>query len=95
MPETGDRMEGSGMSKQNKPQGQPVKAEQKQPTIPGYRRCPLCWGGNGGYGVAYRTNGNTRYYRCCRGEKSCGHTWTATLQVVRVEHRVVELDGER
>lgn len=71
-------------------------------TIEDYRHCPLCWEGNGGYGVAYSTNGRTRYYKCCKTAKEgspgpCGHTWTALvkLEVIRVEHRVVQIEGQR
>lgn len=58
-----------------------------------YRRCPVCWNGSGGYGVAYSTQGRTRYYKCCRSESGtpCGHTWTVQVQleVVRIEHHRV------
>jgi len=74
----------------------------KTRVIEEYRHCPICWGGNGGYGTAYSTNGSTRYYKCTRTTKPdgvgpCGHTWTATvrLEVIKVEHRRVHLDGER
>jgi len=66
-----------------------------------YRHCPVCWHGSGGYGVAYSTQGQTRYYKCCKTTKSdtgpCGHTWTATvtLETIKIEHRIVTLDGER
>lgn len=51
--------------------------------IPAHRRCPLCWGGRRGYGVAYSSGPKVTYYRCRRhvdaaGEKQgggCGHTW--------------------
>lgn len=69
--------------------------------IADYRRCPLCWNGSGGYGCAYSTQGKTRYYKCCKTvdpEKvPCGHTWTATvlLETIKIEHKVVTLDGMR
>lgn len=66
-----------------------------------HRHCPLCWTGNGGYGTAYSKHGRTRYYKCDQSTNEnrgpCGHTWTVEvkLEVVKVEHRVVKLDGER
>lgn len=94
------------MSKQ--PQRQPEKIvapvpQQAAPVreIEDFRRCPLCWGGHGGYGVAYSTQGNRRYYRCVKTTNPqhgpCGHTWVAivSLEVIRVESRTVRLDGER
>lgn len=92
------------MSKQGRQDNQPQKSPAaKTPEVAVYRRCPLCWSGNGGYGVAYSTQGLTRYYRCCKatGENGpCGHTWSATIhpqtmEVVKVEHREVRIDGER
>jgi hypothetical protein len=86
----------------------PVAAEftaqpepRKQRTIEPYRHCPLCWEGSGGYGDCYSTQGRTRYYKCCQTTNPdagpCGHTWTVfvKLEVVKIEHRVVTLDGER
>lgn len=80
----------------------PVEAERKPRTIEEYRHCPICWNGNGGFGDCYSTQGRTRYYKCVQttkpdGPGPCGHTWTALvkLEVIRVEHRVVTLDGER
>jgi hypothetical protein len=70
-------------------------------TIEEYRHCPVCWNGNGGYGTAYSTHGRTRYYKCdkcTKGDRGpCGHTWTVEvkLEVIKVEHRIVKLDGER
>lgn len=93
-------MEGRGMSKKQDQK----KAEQipKQRVIEEYRHCPICWGGNGGYGTAYSTQGRTRYYKCDKttkpdGTGPCGHTWTATvtLEAIRIEHRVVEIEGQR
>ena len=79
-----------------------VSQERTPRTIEEYRHCPICWNGHGGYGTCYSTHGRTRYYKCDQttkpdGPGPCGHTWTATvkLEVVRVEHRTVELDGER
>ena len=66
-----------------------------------HRRCPICWEGRGGYGLAYATQGQTRYYRCCKSNKpgpgACGHTWTVRvqLQTIVIQHKVVTLDGER
>lgn len=62
--------------------------------VPKYRQCPLCFNGPmNGTGVAYCTQGSTRYYKC----KCCGHTWTATVktEVINIGHRIVGLDGER
>lgn len=63
-----------------------------------YRRCPLCWERCQGVGCVYSTQGRTRYYKCKRtltDQPPCGYTWTAIVEVVRVEHRVITLDGER
>lgn len=71
------------------------------PEIEEYRRCPLCWSGRTGYGCAYTTEGQKRYYKCVKcvdqTQSPCGHTWTAivTLHSVRVEHRTVRLEGSR
>jgi hypothetical protein len=87
---------GHGMSK--KKQETPPAASR---TIESYRHCPICWEQFGGYGLAYSTQGATRYYKCKKSDKPgcgpCGHTWTATVkvEVLRVEHRPVKLDGER
>jgi hypothetical protein len=70
-------------------------------SIPEYRRCPICWNGRGGYGLAYSTQGSTRYYKCKKSTKPepgpCGHTWTATvrMEVIKIEHREVTIDGKR
>ena len=81
---------------------QPVVPEQRKRVIEAYRHCPMCWSGNGGYGDCYSTQGKTRYYKCVQttkpeGAGPCGHTWTATvtLETIKVEHRIVTLDGER
>lgn len=104
-------MEGTGMSKQRS-HNQPEKPSHPLPPVPPvaavqvkvieeYRRCPVCWSGNGGYGNCYSTQGRTRYYKCCQTTKPdsgpCGHTWTATvlLETIKIEHRRVTLDGER
>jgi len=87
----------------NKKQPEPsqVADAPKQRVIEEYRHCPLCWSGNGGYGTAYSTHGQTRYYKCDQstqpGKGPCGHTWTVLvkLEVMRVEHRVVRPDGLR
>ena len=65
-----------------------------------HRRCPVCWERCKGVGVSYSTQGRTRYYKCKRTLTDlppCGHTWSATVQlhVMKVEHRTIELDGER
>lgn len=66
-----------------------------------HRQCPICWSGCQGYGTAYSTapNGKT-YYRCNKTLTDlppCGHTWTVVVQqhVTVVEHRTVDLDGQR
>jgi hypothetical protein len=74
--------------------------EPRQRVIEDYRHCPICWGGNGGYGTAYSTQGRTRYYKCDKSTTDkgpCGHTWTVLvkLEVIRVEHRVVDVEGQR
>lgn len=105
-----DRTGGNSMSKRK-----PQAAQQQKPTLPAdpapapierqiesYRQCPICWNGRGGYGVAYSTQGNVRYYKCCRckhadGLGPCGHTWSVrvVLSSVVVESRQVFLDGQR
>ena len=101
-------MEGRGMSKKQ-PKQEPkavqvpaqAQEEQSQRSIEDFRHCPICWHGNGGYGCAYSKQGSTRYYKCCKTtnpeKPPCGHTWTAIvkLEVVRVEHRVVSIEGQR
>lgn len=95
-------MEGRGMSKkkpEQKPQETPPQ-EPKQRVIEDHRRCPLCWGGHGGYGTAYSTQGRTRYYKCNQATTDkgpCGHTWTVLvkLEVIKVEHRIVSVEGQR
>ena len=74
-----------------------IDAEETAANIPQYRRCPLCWDGRKGYGVAYSKQGNRRFYKCRKtltDQAACGHTWTAIVQltVVRIEHREVEVD---
>lgn len=83
------------MSKDNRgqqPQGKPAQPTpaSKQPDVPAYRQCPLCYSGQGGIGRAYSTQGRTRYYKC----SNCGHTWTARVvtEVDQVEHRRVDLE---
>jgi hypothetical protein len=97
-------MEGRGMSKKKQrpePKAIEMPVEQPQRAIEEYRHCPICWSGNGGYGCAYSKQGSTRYYKCCKttnpDKSPCGHTWTAIvkLEVVRVEHRVVSIEGQR
>ncbi len=65
-------------------------SEAELPNVPDYRKCGLCYSGHGGVGVAYCTQGRTRYYKC----EHCGNTWTVTvrLEIVRVEQRVVDLE---
>ena len=94
-------MEGRGMSKKldARPVEKPVEKPQQR-VIEEYRQCPLCWGGHGGYGTAYSTQGQTRYYKCNRATTDkgpCGHTWTVVvkLEVIKVEHRVVSVEGQR
>ena len=44
------------------------------------------------------TQGRTRYYKCKRTlteHPPCGHTWTATVEIVKVEYRAVTIDGQR
>ena len=72
----------------------------KVESTPVYRRCPVCWDRCKGVGLTYSTHGSTRYYKCKKSLSDlppCGHTWTATvrLEVLKVEYRSVELDGER
>ena len=69
---------------------------QKIEHIEEHRRCPICWERCKGIGLVYSTQGRKRYYKCKRTQSDmppCGHTWTATVQVVRVEHRVVDIEG--
>ena len=80
------------------PKPAPVATPEPVERIESFRRCPLCWERCKGVGLVYSTQGRTRYYKCKRTLTDlppCGHTWTATVEVVRVEHRVVTLDGER
>lgn len=60
------------------------------PDVAKHRQCPSCYNGLGGVGNVYSTERNKSYYKC----KTCGHTWTATVrrEVVKVEHRTVELE---
>lgn len=71
-------------------------APAKLKSVPIYRQCPICFHGRGGRGKCYSTAGSTRYYKCVYdhdlGDKGgCGHTWTAIVTFVRVEHRPVNL----
>lgn len=51
--------------------------------VKAHRRCPRCWPGRRGFGVAYSSGPRTTYYRCRRhvdaeGNKQgggCGYTW--------------------
>ena len=56
--------------------------------VPAYRHCPLCHGVHRGVGIAYCTQGRTRYYKC----NECAHTWkvTVTTEVESVSHRPVD-----
>ena len=105
MAATSDRTGGRGMSKRQESKQVAQVAATVTPTldkpadsIPWFRRCPLCWEGNGGVGNCYTTNGSTRYYKCCQSIKPdgsfCGHTWTAIVrtEVIRVESRTVQTD---
>lgn len=96
--------EGRGMSKRHQAAVPPkpvpaVIIEQpiaKIEHVEEHRRCPICWDRCKGIGLVYSTQGRTRYYKCKKTQSDlppCGHTWTATVQIVRVEHRTVELDG--
>jgi len=100
------RTAGVGMSKPNGSGKRPenkTTSQQPEPCrqIEDYRKCPVCHEGRGGYGVAYSTQGQTRYYRCCKSNKPngfpCGHTWSVrvVLSSVVVEHKQVFLDGQR
>jgi hypothetical protein len=40
--------------------------------VEAHRRCPLCWGGLRGVGLAVRTAGRTRYYKC-KQHVACTH----------------------
>ena len=98
---------GGGMTKPNSnnkrqpEQKQPASTPEPERRIEDYRKCPVCHEGKGGYGVAYSTQGQTRYYRCCKSNKAdgfpCGHTWSVrvVMSSVVVEHRQVFLDGQR
>ena len=101
MAETKDQMAGRGSNRQPhkapEPQPQPTRTEEIQV----FRRCPISWDLAGGHGVAYSTQGQTRYYKCCRTKSPehppCGHTWSVrvALNIVTLEHKVVSLDGLR
>lgn len=76
---------------------QPTESQQpaKLEHIEEFRRCPICWERCKGVGCVYSTQGQTRYYKCKRTQTEhppCGHTWTARVEVVRVEHRSVVLN---
>lgn len=66
-----------------------------------HRRCPLCWNRAQGYGTAYSTAPNGRsYYKCNQTlteQMPCGHTWSvvASLQTIVVQHREVNIEGQR
>jgi hypothetical protein len=90
------------MSKKQQPEKPVQKPIEKPQTrvIEEHRHCPLCWGGHGGYGTAYSTQGQTRYYKCKQATTDkgpCGHTWTVLvkLEVIKVEHRIVSVEGQR
>jgi hypothetical protein len=101
MAETKDQMAGRGSNRQPhkapEPQPQPARAEEIQP----WRRCPICWDRAGGHGVAYSTQGQVRYYKCCRTRSPehppCGHTWTFrfALNIMTLEHKTPIVDGLR
>lgn len=72
--------------------------------IPAERRCPLCWNGRRGVGVAYHTDRQTRYYKCVRStrrddqdkpELGCGHTWSVRVvrEVGAIRHRTIDVRG--
>ncbi len=90
------------VAKEHLPEVKAIEPETINPaSIADCRRCPICWGGNGGYGDCRSTQGGTRYYKCMRtldpNKPPCGHTWTAQVQLIvtKIEHKVVTLDGER
>jgi hypothetical protein len=101
MAETKDQMAGRGSNRQPhkapEPQPQPARSEEIQP----WRRCPICWDRAGGHGVAYSTQGQVRYYKCCRTRSPehppCGHTWTFrfALNIMTLEHKTPIVDGLR
>lgn len=100
----GVQMGERGMSKKQQKATGSADAEtpSRRKTIEPHRHCPICWNGNGGYGSAYSKHGRTTYYKCDQVREGsdkgpCGHTWTAVIKIeaVRVEHRVVNVDGER
>jgi hypothetical protein len=90
---------GSSKRPENKTSAQQPAETSRQ--IEDYRKCPVCHDGRGGYGVAYSTQGQTRYYRCCKSNRPdgfpCGHTWSVrvVLSSVVVEHKQVFIDGQR
>jgi len=102
MKEQGGQMgeRGTNKKRDEKPVEKPIEKPQPR-VIEDFRHCPICWSGNGGYGTAYSTHGRTRYYKCDKTTKEdrgpCGHTWTVEvkLEVIKVEHRIVKMDGER
>ena len=95
-----DQTAGRGSNQQQPTQQQP-KPTAQQEEIQAWRRCPICWDRAGGYGIAYSTQGQTRYYKCCRTQRPdappCGHTWSVRVQLnaVILEHKTVSLDGLR
>jgi len=89
-----------GQQQAPKPRQEPAAPAERE--IEAYRRCPVCWNGRGGYGVAYSTQGSVRYYKCCKSRNAdglgpCGHTWSVrvVLSSVVVESRQIFLDGQR
>ncbi len=60
-----------------------LASAEAEAAIESYRRCPRCWGVHRGYGIAQRTWGRTRYYKCVAalGEAwdGCGHNWKIRL----------------
>lgn len=100
LPETTEEIAPITQVESDAPPQDPMTIELGESDVPLHRRCPLCWEGNKGIGKAYSKQGRTRYYKCARtlrGAPPCGFTWTATvkIEVTKVEHRIVELDGER
>lgn len=66
--------------------------------IEAYRRCPLCWGERGGYGIASSTQGRRRFYKCKKSTKpewgGCGFNWHCVIepaQVVNISAQNVDL----
>ncbi len=55
--------------------------------VPAYRKCGICSEGLGGVGIAYCTQGRTRYYKCDK----CANTWKIIVRLEVVDTRPVNL----